>query len=616
MKFTKKQVKKILEYVKDTEQTYSLGCEAVKASMHEIDLRYNQASKAYLKACQDAYAACEDDDCILPENVQPPVVLASTESAVAFLVQIFLSDPSAFSLMGKPEIQEELEKLESIMISQERDFAWKPELISAIRNLVKYNFCFSTVSWKSLSVLATAGQAELVADSGIDISNISPYTCIWDTTCQNKDFQYDGMFWQTDEYLTLYQLLYKIQKLNAQDTNLNTKFLKDLSKQDIKEWNIYNPILDVAAMGIYGLQSASKTDWESLFDNGGMANADYANSTRSFTGLRLTKGYIRARGKDIEAIGDTFNVYEYWIVNDTELVYFKQMPIAVFDVVMGTGILDGLNYNTRSLVTPTIIYQDVAEKLIQAKLEATRRLVYDRGIYNPKYVSATNINSPRASNKIPLRANVQGDENAIAQAYQQIPYRDTQSGTLLVDAQLFMDKLPADATGVSKFRQEPQKGNRSATEFNFLSEAGDGRLKLFAITIEGTFFSIVKSRIKYNLVVNQPGGEGEEGESINYSFLESKGFDFAVVDGLTSLGILDDMEAVQAFANLAAQNEAFGPIVFRMLEYILQARTNLSLKDFTYEAQPQQTAQPPAPVGEDGQAPPNNPLLPGTNNVP
>jgi len=543
----RKFLKQIAEIKKDT----CLNLDVIKSKWYETDLAYYQVTLDFLKKCQES---CQDNSCDA-EDVQVPLLLSQTESAVAFLMQVFFAKKNMFEVIGEPEIQEDLDALEKELFKQQQDFKWLANFIPAFRDVVKYNTCFMYASYKSTPLSVSFSQ--LLQKKGVSFQYLNPYHMYWDTTVRQENLAQEGLFISYKEYLSHSHLKKLILDLGQSVPTRNRK--KDFISQ---EYRILSPAVNYSFHSLLE-RTRSETDWEAHFAD--LPTSFLQNETRECHEIER----IAVR------LPDKYEVHYFIILDSFHILYHEILPYATLPFLSGVGITDAHSNHTKSIVSSVIPYQHLASKLIKAKLEAARRAINDRGIFNPRYIATEHINQKNSSAKIPIRPNKQAEPSAVQSAYREIPYRDTMGQTYLQDAQLFLETFPELSTGISRFRQGPRKGNRSATEFNFLSEAADGRLKLVALMIESTFMSPCKELLKTLVISHRPAQS-----RINYNKLIQQGFQFNLADGLTYLGILEDAQFLQNFTTAAAQIPDLQPVVSGAYKYLLSVNTSYNIKDF------------------------------------
>jgi hypothetical protein len=172
------------------------------------------------------------------------------------------------------------------------------------------------------------------------------------------------------------------------------------------------------------------------------------------------------------------------------------------------------------------------------EIESTRRIIADRGLYNPQMIRAEDINNPSPTAKIPVRNAAYGQ--ALNQAYYPIPYGDPGLGTRAGTAQ----QLTQFAYAVSGQNQVQQgqfvKGNKTNDQFDQVMANSDARQVMMALLLEDQFFTPIKTLLKSDLLQYQQPIEVLDKTSgqmvtVDPAILRSSRADFTVADGLMSV---------------------------------------------------------------------------------
>jgi hypothetical protein len=146
----------------------------------------------------------------------------------------------------------------------------------------------------------------------------------------------------------------------------------------------------------------------------------------------------------------------------------------------------------------------MSSALWNISLESKRRLIFDRLVYNPRLIDKKDIDPISSVSRIPLRnAAMAKDDNAIAKALYQIPYREDNSSSNLQMSEMISARAD-QASGQNKVdRGQFQKGNKTKTEFSETMANSNSRQQLASLAIEYQFMTPVKDIIKANTLQNQ-----------------------------------------------------------------------------------------------------------------
>jgi hypothetical protein len=197
------------------------------------------------------------------------------------------------------------------------------------------------------------------------------------------------------------------------------------------------------------------------------------------------------------------------IVNWQVVIYVEEI-IAAHDflpVFIMQPNEDELGYQTQSMLDTSLPFQDMSTALWNISLESKRRLVFDRLIYNERFINKADIDPASSVARIPLRNASQFKGDDIGKAVYQIPYREDNSSSNIQMSEM-ISQMADVAAGQNKVaRGQFQKGNKTKTEFVDTMGNQEARPQLVSMSIEGQFFTPVKETIKANILVNQQPGQ-------------------------------------------------------------------------------------------------------------
>ena len=210
---------------------------------------------------------------------------------------------------------------------------------------------------------------------------------------------------------------------------------------------------------------------------------------------------------------------------------------------------DGLGYQTKSLARNAEPFQSVASALVNSAIQARRRAISDRGLYDPTKVDAKQINNESASAKIPVKPAAYG--KPLSEAYYPIPYRDEQSAQAMQDLQV-MYRMNEHVTGQNQAQQgQFVKGNKTLFEYQDVMQNAAGRSQAISILLETQFFTPLKELLKLNVLQYQQTAEVfnreiEQVIPIDPITLRQATLAFKVSDGLVPASKQMNSEAFQS----------------------------------------------------------------------
>jgi hypothetical protein len=206
---------------------------------------------------------------------------------------------------------------------------------------------------------------------------------------------------------------------------------------------------------------------------------------------------------DFQLRGNTPEIYHLIIVNWTHVIFAQRVatPNDYLPVVIMKPQDDMLGLQSQSLVDLSNPFQAMASTLWNSAIQAKRRAVFDRLLYNPRYINKEDIdpNSPVA--RIPVRNAAQLDN--LAKALYQIPFRDDSLSSSLQFGEMIAGMADV-ATGQNRVdRGQFQRGNKTALEFQTTMAGSNSRALLTSIAIEHQFMTPIKEMVKHNALVRQ-----------------------------------------------------------------------------------------------------------------
>jgi hypothetical protein len=219
----------------------------------------------------------------------------------------------------------------------------------------------------------------------------------------------------------------------------------------------------------------------------------------------VTPFICRALPSDFGKQGNTPTIYFCYIVNWKYVIYAEEINAAhdYLPVLIMQPNEDGLGYQTQSMLDTGLPFQDMSSALWNMSLASKRRAVFDRLIYNERFINKADIDPASEVARIPLRNASQFKGEDIGKAVYQIPYREDGINSNLQMSEM-ISQMADVAAGQNKVdRGQFQKGNKTKTEFETTMGNSSARQQLVSLTIEHQFMTPAKEIIKANTLVNQ-----------------------------------------------------------------------------------------------------------------
>jgi hypothetical protein len=259
---------------------------------------------------------------------------------------------------------------------------------------------------------------------------------------------------------------------------------------------------------------------------------------------------------------------------------------------------DGLGYQTQSMLDTSLPFQDMASALWNINLESKRRQVFDRLIYNERFINKADIDPATSVARIPLRNASQFKGDDIGKAIYQIPYREDNAAINLQMSEM-ISQMADVASGQNKVdRGQFQKGNKTKTEFETTMVNSNARQQLTSISVEHQFMVPAKEIVKENILLNQAPGtlynqQTRQDVAIDPTQLRDTLLSFKLTDGLLPAEKLLNMELMTVFLQTAqAMPVVMGEYdVMGMFLYWAKMKGAYWLEDFRRTPEGQQKFQ-------------------------
>lgn len=540
------------------------------------------------------------------QDLTVPIVMPQIESAVAYQAGVYLSSWPIFPVIATPQNQSAANQFQTAMNNHALQYGWAREMIKWFRDGFKYNWGAVFVHWKKSQLTqvttstdtSTAGQAALSQQNygGNCITRIDPYNCFMDMRVDPSKHHEEGEFFGWNVLLNRMGFRRFVEKLDKSRTSnlreaiesgyMGTNFGDSQNPQDFYVPTI-NQMLDVNRLA---LQGRNWLAWGGIERANGQDKVNYKDQ------YLVTSFICRAMPSDFGAIGSQPTMYLCYIVNWQYVIYVEELVTAndYLPIFIMQPYEDGLGYQTKSLLDNALPFQDMSSALWNISLESQRRKVFDRLIYNARFIDKKDIDPASSVARIPLRNAAMFKGNDIAQAIYQIPYREDNLGSSIQMSDQ-VSQMADVASGQNKVqRGQFQKGNKSVTEFETTMDGSNSRQQLTSMTIEGQAITPLKETLKQNMLQNQGSAEMLDRENkeviqINPVELRKQILEFKLTDGLLPVEKLMNPELLMVFMQTAqAMPVVMGEYdVMGMFIYWLKLKGAWWLDDF--KRTPEQT---------------------------
>ena len=490
------------------------------------------------------------------QNIIVPLVLSSVEAAVTYQTSVFLTGVPLFGVSSTAANADAALQMESIIDEQSIRGGWARELQLLFRDGFKYNFGAVEVDWTRKKIFSpetalefSPNQAKPVETywEGNTLKRLDPYNIIFDARYKPTELSARGEFVGYTELIShvelrqyMYELSYKMNSKQAYESG-------PASVGSSFPYDFYIPQLNPTAL--LDQKTFASVDWLAW---AGLAERR-TNISFKNTYFRTTF-YARIVPADFGIASPAAHVPQIWkfvIINNQVLIYAERQTNAhnLIPILFIQPNEDGLGYQTKSLARNAEPFQSVASALVNSAIQARRRAISDRGLYDPTKVDAKQINNESASAKIPVKPAAYG--KPLSEAYYPIPYRDEQSAQAMQDLQV-MYRMNEHVTGQNQAQQgQFVKGNKTLFEYQDVMQNAAGRSQAISILLETQFFTPLKELLKLNVLQYQQTAEVfnreiEQVIPIDPITLRQATLAFKVSDGLVPASKQMNSEAFQS----------------------------------------------------------------------
>lgn len=540
-------------------------------------------------------------------DIQVPIVMPQIESAVAYQTGVYLSSYPIFGVISTPQNMDQAMQMETLNGNHSTQYGWARELIKVFRNGFKYNFGPAFVHWKRHSVQRvvtstdqdTAGLAALRSETvgGNCIESIDPYNCFMDFRVDPAKHHELGDAFGWNKLMSRMAFKRFVNTLDPDRvTNLREAFesgYQGVNGNSTSATDFYVPTVN-ASLNVNNLRLTG-TNW---LQWAGLDPAAHQGSRINYQDFYLVTHFIcRALPSDFGKQGNIPTMYYGIIVNWKYVIYVEELITAhdYLPVLIMQPNEDGLGYQTQSMLDTALPFQDMSSALWNISLESKRRLVFDRLIYNERFINKADIDPAAAVARIPLRNASQFKGEDIGKAIFQIPYREDNSSSNLQMSEM-ISQMADVAAGQNKVdRGQFQKGNKTKTEFVETMSNSNSRQQLSSIVIEHQFMTPAKEIIKSNILQYQKAGDYLNREQrsvvqVDPAALRKAMLEFKLTDGLLPAEKMLNAELMTVFIQTAQAM----PVVMSeydiigMFLYWAKLKGAYWLEDFKRDPQQQQ----------------------------
>ena len=498
-----------------------------------------------------------------------PIVMPQVESAVAYQAGVYLSSWPIFPVVASPAKQSEAIQFQTVMSNHAVHYGWSREMIKWFRDGFKYNWGALFCHWKKTAIQkvttstdsATAGQSalETAIYGGNCLTRIDPYNCFMNMAVDPSKYHEEGDFFGWNVLMNRMQFRRFVESLDKRyTTNLNeaisSSYMGAGTNGDSQSGADYYipPVNQMLGTSQLASQGRNWMQWAGLEEK-------RQGNQPCYRGQYIVTPFLcRAMPDDFTAIGRAPTIYFAYIVNWKYVVYVEEIvsPQDYLPIFIIQPNEDGLGLQTKSVLDNALPFQDMSSSLWNIGLESQRRKIFDRLIYNPRFIDKKDIDPASSVARVPLRnaASFKGED--IGKALYQIPYREDNLAAVLQMSDM-VSQMGDTASGQNKVqRGQFQKGNKSVTEFETTMDGSNSRQQLTSMGIEHQAITPLKETLKTNMLQYQSpqemlSRETKEVVSIDPVALRAAIMEFKLTDGLLPVEKLLNPELLTVFMQTA-----------------------------------------------------------------
>jgi hypothetical protein len=579
----------------------------LREQMRTIDLAYMR-EQDWTTEHRRAEIANRYGDSNKIQNITVPVIKPQVRAAVAYQAAVFLTDYPIFGVVAAPQFIDAAKQMQAIIEENSVRGAWTRELLLFFQDGFKYNLSAIEVTWDKVVTAAldtdpsfAAGQQGKIREviwNGNVLTRWDPYNTYFDCRCEPYDIPSKGEFCGRTQLMSRTALKTFIAKLdNKIIENIQPAFespsLLNIGDSGTYGASYYLPLVNPNSL--IDPDTIGSFDWLGWV---GMAAGNRKGGAINYRGLyEVSTEYVRIIPSDFNLRVPAPNTPQVWkliIVNHSVIIYAERQTNAheKIPVFFGCPSEDGLSYQTKSLATDALPFQQTASALMNSVLAARRRAVTDRVLYDPSRISEQHINSANPAAKIPVRPSAYGKPPG--ESVYAFPFRDDQSGINLQEIQGLIG-FANQLNGQNQARQgQFVKGNKTDGQWQSTMSNATSSDQLTALLYEAQVFTPMKEVLKLNILQYQ-------GETSVYSPSQQQNVDvdpvllrqaiinFKVTDGLLPSEKVISTESRQIAMQVIGTSPNIGAAfnIAPMFSYIMKTE-NVDLSAF--EKSPQQQA--------------------------
>lgn len=498
-------------------------------------------------------------------HIELPLTFIQYDSGLSYLAGLFASGVPMFRAVASKDLEAQAGMMSSLIARDQARFGWPKQLMRSLGHILRYNVTALEVQWTTKGAINVASSTregstntampKAATYEGNSFKALDMYNIFYDPSVEVSEIHENGSFagyLEKWSYIRLKREIHKLDQTWVYKRNLSKIFRSPTdTTTGVDSTKFYTPQIRQLDNG-----QTKGSQWENFF------GLDSINYDKGATGEYLiTTCYARIIpaefGMTVPKRGAPA-VYKFILVNGM-LIYAEPVVAGheYLPIIFGQGYDDAYFLQSKSFCENIMPLQELGTSIINGTVDAMRRNVSDRGLYNKDMISEEAINSRNPIAKIPVKMNRYNA--SFDAAYRPLDYRDSVTPQFTNNLGLVLG-LAEQTNGVNKAAQGNfVKGNKTLFEFDTIMSRADARLQLMGVNLENSFFFPLKHTLKINYLMNakeevlQNPDTGQPQE-VNPTDLRKVEMEFKMADGLVPATKLANSEVLVAAVQYIAQS--------------------------------------------------------------
>jgi len=534
------------------------------------------------------------------DEITVPIVVSQVDSYVSYLNDIYLSGYPIFPVVSTPDTILQGDQLQAVIDDHAVRGRYQRQLALSFKDAVKYNLSAVEVDWCALDIYnftsnymePTKNKVETTQYYINKLKSMDTYNTIMDGRVNPVDIPYSGEYAGYIELISRIELKRKLAYYEASGNGYHTSqamgsALSATSSPTTDIFGYYTEKPQISKLiNNKALKNGQMMDWVAyLTDQKKRQGVD--RFSRMSDLYEHTTLYARIVPEEHKIMNvpkkGTPQVWKLCFVNHEKLVYAKRI-FTIYDTIpmfFSQPLEDGFAYQTSTTAENAIPFQDANSKLFSIRLNAARRAVVDRAIYDSTALNPNDVNSPYPAAKIPFKANALLGGKKLEDIYKSIPFDHKGTETVVQDMTM-MSSMADDLNGVNRAqRGQFQKGNKSRKEWDDTMAGSYGRMRNCALMIEYQQMLPIKEQVKLNIYQHGVSGNYQNMNTGQVYEIDAKKLEemrknvnnFKLADGLLPADKIASTEmltgGIQLLSSSQVLQQTMGAMLPKMFLYLL-----------------------------------------------